>query len=64
MLQSTPNTISNMDVPEVAPVNLTTADIVDGIRRYFIYKTGIHPKPWIVPYIFEELNTASGTYDN
>lgn len=63
MLQSTPMAISNMGVPGEAPVNLTTADVVDGIRRHFIHKTGIHPKPWVMSYITKELNTLYGKHN-
>ena len=38
--------------------DLTIGEIVDGIRRYFIHKTGIQPKDWIIPYIEKELTAA------
>jgi hypothetical protein len=32
-------------------VDLTIDDIANSIERYFIQKTGIRPKEWIIPYI-------------
>jgi hypothetical protein len=41
---------------------LTMDALVDGIRRYFIHKTGIHPKDWVMPYIETELRAACSKY--
>lgn len=34
---------------------LTISEILDGIRRYFIYKTGIYPKHWVMLSIDKQL---------
>jgi hypothetical protein len=50
--------ILNMTTSPSTTTNLTIADIVDSIRRYFIHKTGIQPKYWVMPYIEQELNAV------
>jgi len=56
--------ISNTITSEVTPVNLTITDIVDSIRRYFIHKTGIQPKQWIMPCIEKELSAIYSKYQS
>lgn len=40
--------------------DLTFGELIESIRRYFIYRTGIHPNPWVMPYISKELMLVSG----
>jgi hypothetical protein len=45
------STTKNLAIPALS-------DIVDSIKRYFIYKTGIQPKYWVMPYIQKELSAV------
>jgi len=49
--QTTLTNVSNDLVAPLPATNLTIEDIVDSINRYFIHKTGIRPREWIMPYI-------------
>jgi len=42
--------------------DLTFSEIRDGIRRYFIYKTGIYPKHWVMLSIAKQLTPAYSKY--
>jgi len=44
------------------PTNLTIEEIADSIEGYFIHKTGIRPKDWIMPYIRNVLIAAYRKY--
>lgn len=61
--ESPPTSISNMNVSTTATVNLTVADIVESMTRYFIHKVGIRPKPLTMSYIDRELNSVYSTYN-
>jgi hypothetical protein len=54
--------VSNILTTSPVTINLTIEDIVDSIRRYFIHKTGIQPKHWVMPYIEQELRAVYSTY--
>ncbi len=42
--------------------DLTISEILDGIRRYFIYKTGIYPKHWVMLSIDKQLTPVYSKY--
>jgi hypothetical protein len=59
--EQTPTTASNN--PTTLPPTATIENIVDGVRRYFIHKTGIRPKEWIMPYIESTLKMVCSKYN-
>jgi hypothetical protein len=59
---SSATTMSNILTTSSITTSLTIEDIVDSIRRYFIHKTGIQPKHWVMPYIEQELRAVYSTY--
>lgn len=38
--------------------NLTIEDIIHSIAGYFIRKTGVYPKEWVIPYISKLLKST------
>lgn len=60
--KSISTTVPNILTTSSTTTNLTILDIVDSIRRYFIHKTGIEPKHWVMPYIEQQLRAIYSTY--
>ncbi len=50
------------NIDPLAMTNLTTEDIINNLRRYFIHKTGIEPKGWMMVYIEQEFNIKCGKH--
>lgn len=54
--------LDNITLPRPTTTDLTIEEIIDSIERYFIHKTGIRPKDWVMPYIGNVLRTACRKY--
>jgi len=53
---------SNNTISLSPATDLTISEILDGIRRYFIYKTGIYPKHWVMLSIEKQLTPVYSKY--
>ena len=53
---------SNITAPLLPTPELILDEILDGIKHYFIYKTGINPKDWVMLSIEAELTSVYSTY--
>ncbi len=53
-----PTTVSHDTTASSTTTDLTMKEIVQSVERYFIRKTGIRPKDWIIPYIENVFQTA------
>ncbi|CAF3304259.1 unnamed protein product [Rotaria sp. Silwood2] len=51
-------TILDNSTSSTMTTDLTMDEIVNSIQRYFIHKTGIYPKDWVMPYIEKILKVA------
>ncbi|CAF4445397.1 unnamed protein product [Rotaria sp. Silwood2] len=51
-------TILDNSTSSTMTTDLTMDEIVNSIQRYFIHKTGIYPKDWVIPYIEKILKVA------
>jgi hypothetical protein len=56
--KSFPTTVSHDTIASSTTTDLTMKEIVHSVESYFIRKTGIPPKDWIMPYIENVFQTA------
>ncbi|CAF3517279.1 unnamed protein product [Adineta steineri] len=52
------HTSNNTNIPLPSSTNLTFNELIDSIERYFIYKTGIYPKEWVMASIRQNLDAV------
>ncbi|CAF3530942.1 unnamed protein product [Adineta steineri] len=52
------HTSNNTNIPLPSSTNLTFNELIDSIERYFIYKTGIYPKEWVMGSIRQNLDAV------
>ncbi|CAF1016863.1 unnamed protein product [Adineta steineri] len=52
------HTSNNTNIPLPLSTNLTFNELIDSIERYFIYKTGIYPKEWVMTSIRQNLDAV------
>ncbi|CAF1180576.1 unnamed protein product [Adineta steineri] len=52
------HTANNTNIPLPLSTNLTFNELIDSIERYFIYKTGIYPKEWVMGSIRQNLDAV------
>lgn len=58
LASQTINPVNNTD--NLLMAELTNEEIMDNLKRYFIHKTGIEPREWMISYITQELNVECG----